>query len=62
MIQLQNDKQFSSCTQQRKTYIAPCITVEPLIEEANFLAASGPEAGVLNPKLGNDLTSEIDDN
>lgn len=40
MIQLQNDKQFSSCTQQRKTYIAPCITVEPLIEEANFLAAS----------------------
>jgi len=60
MIQLQNDKQFSSCTQQRKTYIAPCITVEPLIEEANFLAASGPEAGVLNPKLGNDLTSEID--
>lgn len=62
MIQRQNDKQFSSCTQQRKTYIAPCITVEPLIEEANFLAASGPEAGVLNPKLGNDLTSEIDDN
>lgn len=62
MIQLSNDKQFSSCTQQRKTYIAPCITVEPLIEEANFLAASGPEAGVLNPKLGNDLTSEIDDN
>ncbi len=61
MIQLQNDKQFSSCTQQRKTYIAPCITVEPLIEEANFLAASGPEAGILNPKLGNDLTSEIDD-
>lgn len=60
MIQLSNDKQFSSCTQQRKTYIAPCITVEPLIEEANFLAASGPEAGVLNPKLGNDLTSEID--
>ncbi len=60
MIQLQNDKQFSSCTQQRKTYIAPCITVEPLIEEANFLAASGPEAGVLNPKLGNDLTPEID--
>lgn len=62
MIQLSNDKQSSSCTQQRKTYIAPCITVEPLIEEANFLAASGPEAGVLNPKLGNDLTSEIDDN
>lgn len=61
MIQLSNDKQFSSCTQQRKTYIAPCITVEPLIEEANFLAASGPEAGILNPKLGNDLTSEIDD-
>lgn len=60
MIQLSNDKQFSSCTQQRKTYIAPCITVEPLIEEANFLAASGPEAGIKEPALGKDLTSEID--
>ena len=62
MIQLQNDKQFSSCIQQRKTYIAPCITVEPLIEEANFLAASGPNAGVEDIKLGIDTTPEIDDN
>lgn len=62
MIQLQNDKQFSSCTQQRKTYIAPCITVEPLIEEANFLAASGPNAGIEDIRYGGDLSSPIDDN
>lgn len=62
MIQLQNDKPLSSCTQQRKTYIAPCITVEPLIEEADFLAASGPKAGVEDIKPGIDTTPEIDDN
>ena len=62
MTQRQNDKQFSSCTQQRKTYIAPCITVEPLIEEANFLAASGPEAGIKDTTPGTDLTPEIDYN
>lgn len=60
MIQLQNDKRFSSCTQQRKTYIAPCVTVEPLIEEANFLAASGPEAGIKDTTDGTDLTPAID--
>ncbi len=60
MIQLQNDKPLSSCVSQRKTYIRPCVTVEPLIEEARFLAASGPEAGIKDPTLGKDLTSEID--
>ena len=37
-------KLSSNCSPTRKPYIAPCIMVETLTEDVNFLAGSGPKA------------------
>ena len=45
----------------RKPYIAPCVVVETLVEDVNFLAGSGPKAGLEEFGAGKDLNSPIDD-
>lgn len=51
----------SNSSPSRKPYIAPCVMVETLIEDVNFLAASGPKAGIEDISAGKNLNSEIDD-
>ena len=51
----------SNSSPSRKPYIAPCVMVETLTEDVNFLAASGPNAGIEDIKYGGDLSSTIDD-
>ena len=54
-------KLSSNCSPTRKPYIAPCVMVETLTEDVNFLAGSGPKAGIEEFGNGKDLSSPIDD-
>ncbi len=45
----------------RKPYIAPCVVVETLVEDVNFLAGSGVEAGFENFKHGGGINDEYVD-
>lgn len=54
-------KLSSNFSPTRKPYIAPCVMVETLTEDVNFLAGSGPKAGLEEFGAGKDLSSSIDD-
>lgn len=51
----------SKCSPSRKPYIAPCVMVETLIEDVNFLAGSGPKAGIEEFGAGGSLNNEFVD-
>ena len=52
-------KLSSNCSPTRKPYIAPCIMVETLTEDVNFLAGSGSKAGIEEFGVGAALTMNL---